>query len=194
MVNICASDRPGSDISSRPCAIALPSLLQWFCQLVTVPDHNCNWCTLQCIVLKVTSCAIEWRVVLIFASVCTCVYCTEQLNAANLIYPMKSIAKKLKQKLGFCWFVCPNFHFGPLLTFTFHFFLTFVSLQLAAEWAGRTYLTSNGCAGRLEGWDPVFTLGVLRTWWGQSCCLHSTFTFSPFKGSNSWRSAPASWS
>ena len=128
-----------------------------------------------------TSCAIEWRVVLIFASVCTCVYCTEQLNATNLIYPMKSIAKKLKQKLGFCWFVCPNFHFGPLLTFTFHFFLTFVSLQLAAEWAGRTYLTSNGCAGRLEGWDPVFTLGVLRTWWGQSRCLHSTFTFLHLK-------------
>ena len=82
---------------NRPCAIAPPySLLQWFGQLVTVPDHNCNCSAFQCIALKVTSSTIEWRVVLIFASVCTCVYCTEQLNAMKSTECRKATSFKSK--------------------------------------------------------------------------------------------------
>ena len=69
LVNICVSDRPGSDISAALCNCTQPApcpLLQWFGQLVTVTVHECNWSiTLHCTFTAHRP--IEWGDVQIFS-------------------------------------------------------------------------------------------------------------------------------
>ena len=116
LVNICVSDRPGSDISAALCNCTQPApcpLLQWFGQLVTVTVHECNWsitlhCTFTAQLNEETS-----------KFLCTSVYCTEQSNATNLWRAELNISiMKFMHLFNKCWL---NFHFGPLFNIYFHF-------------------------------------------------------------------------
>ena len=86
----------------------------------------------------------------------------------------KSLDLKIYVLLLICW---PKFSFWSSFCIYFSFCLTFVSLQLAAGWAGQTYLTSDRCARRSEEWAHVFTLRVSRAWWGQYLYFYLNFNY-----------------